>query len=82
MTWVMPFYAMPPVVLGDNSAPDTFTPDRMVWHNNNICQAGESIPLPLPHQRRGRAQPMPQLRAHVAGRVTWSPISPLSAALP
>jgi hypothetical protein len=44
MTWVMPFYAMPPVVLGDNSAPDTFTPDRMVWHNNNICQAGESIP--------------------------------------
>ena len=19
-------------------------PDRMVWHNNNICQAGENIP--------------------------------------
>jgi hypothetical protein len=44
MTWVVPFYAMPPVVHGESRAPDTFTPDRMVWHNNNICTAGESIP--------------------------------------
>jgi hypothetical protein len=44
MTWVVSFYAMPPVVLGDNRAPDTSMPDRMVWHNNNICEAGERIP--------------------------------------
>jgi hypothetical protein len=33
MAWVTPFYSM-----------STGMPASMVWHNNNICLTGESIP--------------------------------------